>query len=252
MDVNTDDSSDEPPKVTQLLDVNDDCLVAIFGHLSALDLATVADVCGRFREIARECFRHVEPIVQIPQDIRHQNLTPYLVDATNELVNNKSSPISFNEICSNFECNTSEEDYIQVNIGELLPKVYDVLLARITYKQVSCFVKTLPRNDQANDKYCNCLYGLHLILDGGRARPEIFLKESFMHQRKFNETTVTHFAGSLAKYALPYDLFMSIMILQEIKHTTAHIIYATQAIQQAKWNETKHTNSTANGTAILK
>lgn len=60
----------------------------------------------------------------------------YLVDAVNELANNKSSPIAFNEIWSNFECNgaedITEEDYVKINISKVMRKIYDVLLARIT------------------------------------------------------------------------------------------------------------------------
>lgn len=41
---------------TTLYDLNDDCLFEVFDHLRQYDLANVADVCSRFRQIAQAHF----------------------------------------------------------------------------------------------------------------------------------------------------------------------------------------------------
>lgn len=44
------------PRATTAIDLNDDCLLEVFQHLNTTDLAAVADVCHRFRQVAQAHF----------------------------------------------------------------------------------------------------------------------------------------------------------------------------------------------------
>lgn len=41
---------------TTVLDLNDDCLLKVFEYSNLLDLTSIADVCNRFKQNARDCF----------------------------------------------------------------------------------------------------------------------------------------------------------------------------------------------------
>lgn len=51
------DSLAAASSTTHILDLNDDCLRAVFGILELVDFCVVADVCFRFRYIAKEQFQ---------------------------------------------------------------------------------------------------------------------------------------------------------------------------------------------------
>lgn len=63
-------TSNEAAEATTIHDLNDDCLLALFEYLGLQDLCAVADVCSRFRAIARASFAHSKPkTLDLPDDI---------------------------------------------------------------------------------------------------------------------------------------------------------------------------------------
>lgn len=56
---------------TDILKLNDDCLIKVFECLDLLDLCAVADVCTSFRVVAEMCFEHSKKTkLTLPEDIR--------------------------------------------------------------------------------------------------------------------------------------------------------------------------------------
>lgn len=143
-------------------------------------------------------------------------LVPYILDAVNAFAAAQSNPNALNEIISNYQTNSAEdrneEDYVSIEIEEFLPKVYDLLLARMLFKQTSFSVPSLSRRDQLNDQLCNSLFDLYLIYDGGKPRPEAKINNSFEHQAVFTSTIVSTFASKLARLSVPHDVYMSVLV----------------------------------------
>lgn len=59
---------------TLIMNLNDDCLLEVFGHLSLIDLCSVADVCTRFRRTAQACFAYSKKTdLNVPEDILNRD-----------------------------------------------------------------------------------------------------------------------------------------------------------------------------------
>lgn len=141
-------------------------------------------------------------------------LTPYILDAVSALAAAQSNPNDFNEICSNYISNSMEdlnkEDYIRIDIKDFLPRVYDLLLTRMMYRQTSFMLNT--KGEQLNDHYCKNLFDLFLVYDGNKPRPLAKLDNSYDHQAVFTSAIVTVFATKMAKLSVPHDVFMAILV----------------------------------------
>lgn len=83
-----DSTSAEASGATTILDLNDDCLLALFEHFDLLDLCAVADVCSRFQTIAKACFDHSKRnTLNVPEDLwcRHKAVNVVLLKTSRVL-----------------------------------------------------------------------------------------------------------------------------------------------------------------------
>lgn len=63
-------SSKSKSKRSTILILNDDCLLEIFKYLRPIDLATVADVCARFRQNAQRHYANSKfTKIKLPMDL---------------------------------------------------------------------------------------------------------------------------------------------------------------------------------------
>lgn len=141
-------------------------------------------------------------------------LTPYLVDAVNELAANMANPNTFNTVCYKYEEaeDKMEEDYVRIDIFCVLPRLLDILLARAIPYQIGCLIQTIKHKDRINEVYVNTLYDLHLVLDGRQPGAPENMESAMRRQCAFKKLSMAHFARNLAKKSVPYNVYMATMI----------------------------------------
>lgn len=143
-------------------------------------------------------------------------LVLYIADAVNELIEKRYFPSAMNEVIINYQSaaaeDEQEDDFVAINIGTVLPRVFDVLLSRIVFKNIGVYIKTGNIRDQLSPHCCNTLFNVAQLLKGKKATPHSFTSRMLAHQTIFTEESLTDFAIDLCRHSVPYDLYMLIMI----------------------------------------